>query len=665
MTTKKKKISVETIFRSRTTELGRRAIEFVDWLKVKNYSPQTVDMRMRCLHHFLDWAEEREIKEIDNLCVELIERYGKHLLHARDSKGNPFTALNRYVYLTALAQFCRWLVRQDFLWNDPAAKIVYPKIIKGLPKNVPGHKQIEEILSKPDIETPIGLRDRAIMETLYSTGMRRSEVVSLTVQDVDRQNGLICIRHGKGGKMRIVPLGERARQWIEKYLLEVRSDWAQDEKENTLFIGSSGKSIGIVQTTCMVHNYVKKCGLSGSCHIFRHAMATQMLDHGANLRHIQEILGHESICTTEIYTHIGIEKIKEVYQKSHPACKHSMPQIKEAPIKMSHLNLQNLRPIHHSKPWPENELAKWAQEYLESLRLAGYRLQSVKDYSKSLMQFIVWCQKENIDGPKWLSQSLLEKYHKHLTCKETRGKPISVRGILGLLLVVMQFCRFLANRQILPYDITKKIQLPKVKRNIPCQVLNEQEVASILAQPDLTTAMGLRDRAILEMLYATGIRRIELVALDVGDLDVQACTVFIRNGKGGKDRIVPIAQTALAWVQKYLELVRPLLLQNKEEKALFLGCSGERIEKSSFGKRLKKYARSSGVTKPVSCHQFRHAMATALLDNGADLRHIQEILGHRSLFSTQIYTKVAIRKLKEVHEQTHPARSKPDPNRTI
>jgi integrase/recombinase XerD len=165
------------------------------------------------------------------------------------------------------------------------------------------------------------------------------------------------------------------------------------------------------------------------------------------------------------------------------------------------------------------------------------------------------------------------------------------------------------------------------------------------------------------MLYATGIRRMEIINLEIKDIDSQECTIFIRHGKGGRDRIVPIAESSLAWVEKYLELVRPLLSQDKEQKTLFLSNSGRPIDHDAFVKRLKRYAKSAGVTKPVSFHKFRHAMATTLLDNGADIRSVQEILGHQSLASTQVYTKVAIRKLKEVHERTHPARSKPSPNR--
>lgn len=662
MTTKKKKISVETIFRSRTTELGRRAIEFVDWLKVKNYSPQTVNMRMRCLHYFLDWAEERDIIWVSDVNGQIVEHYEKHLLHLRNAKGEALSAINRYAYLTAVSKFCSWLMRQDFLPSNPATRIVYPKIRKNLPKNIIGHKQIEELLMQPDVSTRLGIRDRAILEFLYSTGIRRAEAISLNLEDIDMENRLAYIRQGKGNKMRVVPVGERALQWLEKYLAEVRPHFLKEAILSTLFVTRSGRQLLPYSLGVRIKKYLRACGQSGGCHIFRHAMATEMLNHGADLRYIQEILGHENICTTQIYTHTSIEKIKEVYDKTHPFGKSGDPQMERTETKAMKPTPRQPAPSAQNL-WPENQITRWMQEYLTSLRLDNHRDQTLESYSYALKCFALWCQGKGINDLQAIDHGLLETYHKHLAGKETRGRPVGIKHVHAMLASVCRWCRFLADRKALPVNVAQKIELPRTKRNIPCQVLNEQEVARILSQPDVKKGTDLRDRAVLELLYATGIRWQELQGLEVKDINFEEGTLFIRHGKGGRERIVPVTASALAWVEKYLLWVRPVLCRDETEKALFLGNTGNVLHSDSLDKKIKRYARDAGVIKPVSCHRFRHAMATALLDNGADIRTVQEILGHRSLSSTQIYTKVAIRRLREVHDRTHPARSKPSPNR--
>lgn len=390
-------------------------------------------------------------------------------------------------------------------------------------------------------------------------------------------------------------------------------------------------------------------------------MATQMLDNGADLRHIQMILGHADIATTQIYTHVSMASMQRTYREHHPANSRSAPQIEEVNSKIHKRHSSPKPPKGPRKALPENELGRWAQEYLTALRLLNYSDYTVGLAQGNLCFFIEWCQEQGITLVAMFTPALLEKYHSFVRYRQPRGRPLTPERVARLLAHACRFCRFLADKQVFAYDITQKIELPRVNRSIPCQVLNEQEVVKILAQPDVRTALGLRDRAAMEILYATGIRWCELQTLELDDINSEAATVFIRNGKGNKDRIVPIALGALAWVEKYLELVRPLLCRDETQKLLFLTNGGCPFEKSAFNRKLNQYARAAGIDKPVSCHKFRHAMATALLDHGADMRTVQELLGHERLSSTQVYTHVAIRKLKEVHDKTHPARSKPSP----
>lgn len=177
----------------------------------------------------------------------------------------------------------------------------------------------------------------------------------------------------------------------------------------------------------------------------------------------------------------------------------------------------------------------------------------------------------------------------------------------------------------------------------------------MFALPDLDTAQGLRDRALLELFYATGIRRAELSAVNGADIDHERGTLHVRRGKGGKARIVPVGERALAWVAKYEHEARPAFVRHAHEPALFLNPAGERLSMNSLSWRIRNYLDRAGVTKPGACHLFRHTMATAMLDNGADIRHVQEMLGHALIGTTQRYTHVSIAKLQAVHAATHPA----------
>ena len=177
------------------------------------------------------------------------------------------------------------------------------------------------MLQQPDIHDPIGLRDRAILEVLYSTGMRRMEVISLKLYDLDTDRGTILIRQGKGKKDRFVPVGDRAVAWLEKYVREARPQLSTEPDNGTLFLSHTGEEINRDMLTMTVRAYVvqAKTGKTGACHLFRHTMATLMLEGGADVRFIQEMLGHARLDTTQIYTRVSIRMLKQIHSASHPA----------------------------------------------------------------------------------------------------------------------------------------------------------------------------------------------------------------------------------------------------------------------------------------------------------------------------------------------------------
>ena len=198
--------------------------------------------------------------------------------------------------------------------------------------------------------------------------------------------------------------------------------------------------------------------------------------------------------------------------------------------------------------------------------------------------------------------------------------------------------------------------MPKVIRNIARYVLSIEDVEKILNMPDISTLLGLRDRAILEVLYSSAIRRSELKRLLIYDMDTKQGTLLVREGKGRKDRIVPLGERACAWVKKYVNDVRPQLVAVRDEGFLFLTAHGDALTDDHLSGAVKDYIEQSGVHTKGSCHLFRHACATHMLENGADTRFIQALLGHSSLATTQVYTHVALTKLKEIHNATHPAK---------
>lgn len=207
----------------------------------------------------------------------------------------------------------------------------------------------------------------------------------------------------------------------------------------------------------------------------------------------------------------------------------------------------------------------------------------------------------------------------------------------------------------MPGDPSRDLEVPRVPRRLPRWVPSVADVQRVLAQPDTTTPSGVRDRTILEILYSTAVRRMELVRLHEFDVDLQGGVVWVRGGKGGRDRIVPLGTRAAKWVSAYLSKVRPRLLGTERATELFLTDYGEPFRKNRLGDLVKRYLLNARLRAPGSCHVFRHACATHMLENGADIRFIQAMLGHADLSTTQIYTRVSIVKLKEVHEITHPA----------
>jgi integrase/recombinase XerD len=223
--------------------------------------------------------------------------------------------------LTPIKSFFKWLTQENYLLYNPASELVLPKKPKALPRVVLSVEQVLHILEQPDINTASGLRDRAILEVLYATGIRRAELTQLYHYDIDQARQTVLVREGKYNKDRYLPLGARAFQWVNRYRFEVRDSLLLDHKEPHLFLTDYGEPFNGSYLGALVKRYIAQAEIkvTGSCHLLRHAMATHMLENGADIRYIQSMLGHSDLSTTEIYTRVSIEKLQQIHAATHPA----------------------------------------------------------------------------------------------------------------------------------------------------------------------------------------------------------------------------------------------------------------------------------------------------------------------------------------------------------
>jgi integrase/recombinase XerD len=294
--------------------------KYLQWMQTRNYSEYSVRNAQGHLSLFFQWCESRSIARPVEVNRPILESYQRHLFYLRGNHGKTLSFSTQYGRLTAVKSFFRWLTKQNAIMYNPAGELDMPRLEKPLPKHVLTAAEVDTVINQAEVRDLLGLRDRAIMETLYSTGIRRMELINLLVYDLDRERGTLVIRRGKGKKDRVVPIGERAVAWIDKYLEQSRPKIVMEPDDGVLFLTNLGERFTPNRLTQMVRVYVKAAdlGKTGSCHLFRHSMATLMLENGADIRFIQHILGHERLNTTEVYTHVSIRELKRVHSETHP-----------------------------------------------------------------------------------------------------------------------------------------------------------------------------------------------------------------------------------------------------------------------------------------------------------------------------------------------------------
>jgi len=302
-------------------------------------------------------------------------------------------------------------------------------------------------------------------------------------------------------------------------------------------------------------------------------------------------------------------------------------------------------------------IEKVIEEYLDHMRLKNFSDHSVSAYQYTLEVFTRFLEKEGIFSLGKVTDEVLAQFQAGFFYKKSKlGKDYSSYSKLGYLSRIKSFFQYALSRGYLLENPAEKIVLPKLRRSVPKGILSVEEAALLLAVPDTATVLGFRDRTILEALYGSGLRSEELRTLKISDINREDEMLRVIQGKNRMDRIVPLGKTAFGFLVEYMAKVRPKIQREEspDNDFLFLSRFGRRMKRHDLWVMVRAYGDKAGIDKPVGPHILRHSMATHLLEAGMDIRYIQEILGHRSLRTTQVYTRVAIRELKRLHKKYHP-----------
>ncbi len=295
--------------------------EFLTDLGARGYSPATIHARRQALAALAGWLVDRGVTRPVQVTRPMLVRYQRYLFHYRKTDGEPLSFRSQNARLLPVRAFFKWAVRNDHIGSNPASELELPKVEKRLPKAALSVEEAEAVLAVPDLTTPTGVRDRAMIEVLYGTGIRRGELARLNWRDLDTERRTLMVRQGKGRKDRMVPIGTRAIAWIERYTQEVRPRFVAEPDDGTLFLTVDGTPFSLDRLTQLVRDYVKTSGTDkeGACHLFRHTLATLMLEGGADIRYIQAMLGHAELSTTQIYTQVSIRALQAVHAATFPA----------------------------------------------------------------------------------------------------------------------------------------------------------------------------------------------------------------------------------------------------------------------------------------------------------------------------------------------------------
>lgn len=294
------------------------------------------------------------------------------------------------------------------------------------------------------------------------------------------------------------------------------------------------------------------------------------------------------------------------------------------------------------------DLSQLLDDYLHYLKAErGLSDNTIASYGLDLQHFILYLQQNQLESLAKINKQVILDYLGQLT-KEGKANASIIRCVTSL----RKFFQFLRQEQLIENNPMTLIETPKSEKHLP-EVLSVEEVERLLVTPDTSQTLGLRNRAILELMYATGLRVSEVINLKLEDLHLDV-GIIRAMGKGKKERIIPIGDQAIKWISAYLDNSRPILCKNKRSPYLFVNFHGERLTRQGIWKNLKNEVKKAGIKKNVTPHTLRHSFATHILENGADLRIVQELLGHADISTTQLYTHISKKRLSKIYNQAHP-----------
>lgn len=299
-------------------------------------------------------------------------------------------------------------------------------------------------------------------------------------------------------------------------------------------------------------------------------------------------------------------------------------------------------------------LDEWRPRFQQHLLMRGLAVRTADGYAAELVPLFTFLAERGVEKLSGVTRDDLEAYRHHLYYSEFRGKRLGLGSQARRLAAVKAFFSFLTDMQIVLLDPSAAIRRPRVPKTIPRNLLSEGETEKLLQAPEITTPLGIRNRAILELFYATAIRNTELRELRLDEVDFERQELFVAKGKGGKSRRLPLGEEAAAWLEDYLLNSRPHLANTTSDDFLFLSSTGHRLDRGKLSKIVRELATSCGLEKPITPHLLRHACATHMLRRGAGIRQLQMLLGHSELSSTQRYTLVDIGDLHKIVAKYHP-----------
>lgn len=303
-----------------TDELETLRTAFLESQRVRGHATSTIDSRSEALTTFFGWLIGEGIDDVREVTREHIRAYLLRLMNA------AFTTRTVHLKMSGVRRFFEWLEATDAMLINPCAGVPLPRLEDRMPRAVLTQAEARRLLDAPDTQTKIGIRDKAILELFYSTGIRGEEMASLTIHDVDPRGGFVRVTKGKFAKDRVVPMGEKAAAYVREYLAHVRRPWSEHQKdERALWLAGPWphRPIKYQAISVMIKTYKRLVGIEcpGRTHLWRHSCATHMVQNGANLLYVQRLLGHRSLDTTQVYTRVAVPEMAASIRKAHPRSK--------------------------------------------------------------------------------------------------------------------------------------------------------------------------------------------------------------------------------------------------------------------------------------------------------------------------------------------------------